>query len=84
MNHIPGQIESLWTAEEHAADKIKHEAIALAQSDPKRTILAWNCHEEFKNMLADAALQLDRLTGESLEVYARTFAVMARAALAKL
>ncbi len=55
-----------------------------AADDAARLALAWNCHEEFKSMLADAALQLDRLTGESLEVYARTFAVLARAALAKV
>ena len=33
-------------------------------------------------LLADAALQLERLTGESLETYARTFAALAKQELA--
>ncbi len=37
---------------------------------------------EMYNMLTDAALQLGRLSGENLAIYARTFAVLAAKALA--
>jgi hypothetical protein len=38
---------------------------------------------ELLAFLKDCALQLGRLTGESLEAYARTFSALARAAIAK-
>ena len=44
-------------------------------------VRACNNHERLVGMLGDAAMQLDRLTGPSLEVYARTFAALARAAI---
>ncbi len=84
--HTPGQIESLWTAEEHAADKIKHEAIALAQSDPKRTILAWNCHEELVEALKGALFALGECSvgKEKLSELFPVKVAAARAALSKV
>lgn len=38
---------------------------------------------EFADLLTDAAFQLGRLSGENLQIYAKTFASLASAALAK-
>lgn len=38
---------------------------------------------EFMGLLKDAAMQLDRLEGDNLAVYARTFSALARAAIRK-
>lgn len=55
--------------------------VAVAYDDKDTPILA--AGPELLGLLEDAAFQLERLSGHNLEVYSRTFAALARAAIAK-
>lgn len=49
-----------------------------------RLALCWNMHDQLDGFVQDGALQFGQLSGPALEIYARTWATLARAVLAKL